>query len=250
MSTYVVSTSGGGQPGCQSGAHLVDNVAACVGGVDENNVRVQALDCINRARNEINMHDWRFLKRTITSTALTASTATYTLPSVFKSPSFMRILDSNGKPYRDLRYIDDASMVHAAPQQTLTGVPYLYSLRNTFNDGLATFYPIPDATAAASYTYAGEYYTRIVNITDDSTALSAIPEEICNVIIAGGQYFLVSERDKGNTSIINLKWQDYQRVKNLALVNDRRMTDESPRFRLPSRRNVLFSNSNDYYGYF
>lgn len=251
MPAIVVSTSGGGQPGCSSGSHLVDSVASVIGGVDETNVRVQALDCINRARNEINMHDWRFLKRAVTSTAFMASTATYTLATTFKSPSFFRVLDSNGKPYRDLTYVDDISMTHAVPQQTQVGVPTLYSLRNTFNDGLITFYPVPNASTVAGYTWAGEYYTRVAEITDDSTALSSIPEEICNVIVAGGQYFLVAEREKANTPLLNLKLGDYQRVKNLALVNDRRMTDETARFRLRTPRNFPFiTNTNDYYGWF
>lgn len=251
MGTYVLATSGGGQPGCESGQHLVDSVASLVGGVDEDNVRVQALDCVNRARNEINMHDWRFLKRTVTSTAFVASTQTYSLPAAFKSPGFFRVLDSNGKPYRDLQYMDDIDMTHVVPQQTLTGTPSAYSLRNSFNDGLISFYPVPGTTEASSYTWAGEYFTRIANINDDSTALSDIPEEICNVIIAGGQYFLMAERDKGNSPIVNLKLADYQRIKNLALVNDRRMTDDrGGRFRLPSRRSVIYTNSNDYYGRF
>jgi hypothetical protein len=226
-------------------------VAACIGGVDEDNVRVQALHCVNRARNEVNMHDWRFLKRSVASTAFTNATATYSLPTTFKSPSWFQILDSNSKPFRDLVYTDDAALVHSSPQQTLSGPPSIYSLRNTFEDGLITFYPIPDTSTASGYTWQGEYYTRIPNITDDSTDLSSIPEEICNVIIAGGQYFRVSERQKENTAMINLKWQDYQRVKNLALVNDRRMTDNTQsRFRLPSRRATNFTNSNDFYGWF
>lgn len=251
MPNVVVPSSGGGQPGCESGSHLVDAVAAAVGGVDESNVRVQALDCVNRARNEINMHDWRFLKRSIASTAFVAGTSTYSLPTVFKSPSYFRLLDTTSKPFRDLVYIDDAAMTHSVPQQNLSGTPTAYNLRNTFNDGLITFYPVPDSTAVSSFTWTGEYYTRITEITDDSTALSSIPEEICNVLIAGGQYFLVSERHQDNANIVNHKWQDYQRVKNLALVNDRRMTDDrGDRFRLPSRRSIVFANSNDYYGRF
>lgn len=250
MPNIVVSSSGGGQPGCESGAHLVDNVASAFGGIDENNLRAQALDCVNRARNEINMHDWRFLKRSVTSSAFTAATATYTLPTTFKSPAFFRVLDNNGKAFRDLEYKDDAALTHWLPQQTQTGVPSLYSLRNTFNDGFVTFYPVPDASTVTGYTYSGEYYTRVGTIADDSTALSSIPEEICNVLIAGGQYYLASEREKGNPGIVQHKWNDYQRVKNLALTNDRRMTDDSQRFRLPSRRNRFPTNSNDWYGWF
>jgi len=255
MPTIVVPSSGGGQPGISGGggggSTLVDQVAAVVGGVDEDSVRVQALEAVNRARNEINMHDWRFLKRTVTSTAFVSGTATYTLPTIFKSPGFFRVLDSNSKPYRDLIYMDDADLSHAVPQQTLSGCPAAYSLRNTFADGLITFYPVPGTTEASSYTWAGEYYTRIPYINDDSTALTGIPDEIGNVLVAGGQYYLVSEREKGNGNIVSHKWQDYQRIKNLALVNDRRMSDDrGGRFRLPNRRNIVFTNSNDYYGRF
>src|SRR5882672_732596 len=141
MGVILVSTvSGSGQPACDSGTHLVTNVAACVGGVDESLLRAQALDCVNRVRNEINMHDWRFLKRSVASTAFVAGTSTYTLPTTFKSPSFFRVLDTNGKPYIDLEYKDDAWFAHAEPLQTMTGTPVTYTLRNTFNDGLVTFY--------------------------------------------------------------------------------------------------------------
>src|ERR1044072_3397581 len=140
MANIVVSTTGGGQPSCPAGNDLVTPGAAGVGGVDENNVRAQALDCINRVRSEINMHAWRFLKRHISSTAFVAGQATYTLPTAFKSPSYMRILDTQGRPYLDLEYIDDAMLVHAVPQQTLTGPPSAYAIRNSFNDGLITFY--------------------------------------------------------------------------------------------------------------
>src|SRR5262245_7686466 len=93
----VIATTGGGQPACASGSHMVNEVAAIVGGVDEDNIRVQALDCLNRVRGELNMHPWRFLKTHINSTALSAGTATYTLPATFKSPSYFRILDSTSK---------------------------------------------------------------------------------------------------------------------------------------------------------
>jgi len=251
MPNIVVSTSGGGQPSCGAGNDLVTQVASVIGGSDEDNIRAQALDCINRARSEINMHDWRFLKRTVTSTAFVAATQTYTLPTTFKSPAFFHLLDTNGKPYRDLQYIDDASFTHAVPQQNISSIPAAYSLRNTFNDGLISFYPVPDASVVSNYTWSGEYFTRVANITDDTAALSSIPEEICNVLIAGGQYYLVSEREKGNEGLVNHKWQDYQRVKNLALVNDRRISDDrGDRFRLPSRRSTIYTNSNDFYGRF
>lgn len=254
MSTLIVGTGGSGQPGISGGSGggstLVTQVASAVGGADEDNVRLQALDSLNRCRNEINMHDWRFLKRTVSSTAFVAGTATYSLPAVFKSPSFFRLLDTNSKQYRDLIYVDDATKTHSLTQQTHTGPPSIYSLRNSFADGLITFYPVPDAGTVTSYTWAGEYYTRMLIISDDSVARDDIPEEMANVLVAGGQYYLVSEREKGNPSIVNHKWQDYQRIKHLALVNDRRMTDESPRFRLGTPRGRVANTADEWLGMF
>lgn len=241
--------AGGGQGGSCSGVELVSQVTRIVGGEDENSVRAHALALLNGVRDELNMHDWRFLKKSVASTAFTAATSTYSLGGTFKSPGYFRVLDSNGKPYCDLRYIDDATMNHAIPQQTLSGVPAFYSLRNTFGDGLITFYPTPDASTATGYTWAGEFYTRLGNITDDGTVIAAIPDEICRVLILGAQAYLLRELDRGSSQTTTA-WQDFERIKHLALVNDRRMSDNYDRFRLSGIGRRRFYNSNDYYGWF
>lgn len=257
MATILISTpssgaagglAGGGQPGSCSGAEMVSQVAAMCGGEDETGVRVRALKSLNGVRDELNMHDWRFLKKSVASTAFTASTSTYSLGGQFKSPGYFYVLDSNGKPFVDLDYVDDATVNHSIPQRNITGVPTIYSLRNTFGDGLITFYPVPDATVTAGYTWAGEFYTRLGNITDDGNVIAGIPDEICRVLVLGAQAYLLRELDRGSAQTTNA-WSDFQRILNTALVNDRRMTDNTgDRFRLAVGPRRSYS-SNDFYGW-
>lgn len=248
MPNIVLPVSGSGQPTGPSGSSLVSQVARIVGGENEDSIRSQALDCLNRVRMELNMHDWRFLKTQIASTAFVAGDQTYSLGSAFKSPSYMRLLDSNGLPFGDIIYQDDENFAHLYPQQTNGGAPRWYTIRNTFADGLVTFYPIPDASVVANYTWAGEFYTRIPTITDDAALLTSIPEEVTTVLVIGGQAYILRERDKASPMAMPA-WQDFQRIKNLMFVSDHRAMDNNQRFRMGTRRSVTWS-ANQIYGSF
>jgi hypothetical protein len=249
MPVIVSPITGSGQTTALTGKQIVDEVARVVGGETENSIRNAGLACVNRCRRELNQHDFRFTKVSIASTAFVAAQQTYTLPSAFKKPAMFFLLDVNGKHYRDLQYFDDIYFTHWLPQQTLQQTPMIYTLRNDFADGLISFYPVPDSTAASNMTWAGEYFSRIATITDDTTPLAALPEEVTNVLILGGQAYLLREREKASP-VTPQAYGDYQRALNLLLVADRRMTDENARFKLPSKRSYLLRNANDLYGYF
>src|SRR5688572_24728715 len=105
--TVVVSSSGSGQTGCGSGADHVTEIARIIGGSDENEIRTQALACLNRVRQHLNARDWNFLKTNASNVTLVAATATYSLPTNYKAPSYARLLDSNGKQDFELRYVSD-----------------------------------------------------------------------------------------------------------------------------------------------
>jgi hypothetical protein len=79
-----------------------------------------------------------------------------------------------------------------------------------------------------------EYYARIGAFAD-STDTVDIPEEAINVLVIGGQAYLLRERQKG-TPASAIAFQDYQRAKMLLLTDDRRMGDEKARFTLGTRR--------------
>lgn len=229
----VLSSSGSGQTGVVSGSTLVTQVARAVGGESETEIRQQALDSINRVRIELNQHDWRFMKRTDSPITLVDGTATYSLQSTFRKPSYAGLIDSTGARIYDLLYAEDEVMVHQNPDMSSTGMPVYYILRNDFNDGLVTLFPTPDANAAADWRLSIEYLARIGAISDSSDSIE-LPEEATNVLVIGGQAYILRERDRANPASA-IAWQDYQRAKMLLLSNDRRVDDNQVRFRLGVR---------------
>lgn len=226
----ILTRTGSGQTGTGSGSNLISQIARIVGGESEPNVRAHALDCLNRVKNELNQHDWRFMKRTQAAITFINGTATYNLDASYRKPSFAHILDSTGKLYAEIIYKDDAAFSHQKTAQTDTGLPIYYTLRNEFEDGYITVYPIPDSSTATNYQMMVEYFARIPTMADNSDQLS-LPEEVLNVLVAGGQAYITRERQK-ESPVIPVLFGDYQRSKSLLMSNDRRFSDEMPRFRI------------------
>lgn len=230
----VTSLDSAAQAGVGTGAQLVTQIARICGGESEGEIRAQALDCLNRVRRELNQHDWRFMKTTDAPITLVSGTATYALESTFRKPSFAYLIDSTGTQKFSLQYLDDETANSAEPDRETTGQPVFYMLRNDYQDGLVTFLPTPDDGTATDYRAVVEYFARIGAFSDTNESEVFIPEELANVLIIGGQYYMLNERDKGSPAAMRA-FADYQRTKNLALVDDRRLTDERPRFRLNVR---------------
>jgi len=228
--TFVVSTSGGGQTRCDPGNKMTAAVARIVGGEDEPLVRGSATAAINRVRLRLNGMDWNFTKTQNAAITLVSGTETYSLATTFKKPSYAQLLDSNSKPDRALEYQDDAQFAHWYEDQDDTGEPHYYSLRNAQEDGLIRVFPTPDAGAASTWTLRVEYFKRIPVIADNTDEVD-LPEEVCNVFILGGQYYLLMEREKGS-QMIPIARQDYEIAIAELKAYDRRITDDNPRFRL------------------
>ena len=228
--TFVVSTSGGGQTRCDPGNKMTAAVARIVGGEDEPLVRGSATAAINRVRLRLNGMDWNFTKTTNSDITLVDGTQTYSLSTSFKKPSFAILRDTNSKPGRTLEYKDDAWLADWLPVQTETGDPLYYTLRNAQEDGLISLYPVPETSAAANWTLQVEFYKRIPVINDNTDEVD-LPEEVCNVFVMGGQYYLLMERDKGS-QMIPIARQDYEIAIKELQTYDRRIHDEYTRFRL------------------
>lgn len=237
MGDLSVTSSGSGQTTCGPGNKHVTEVARVVGGEDKDSIRSQALDCINRVVDRLSRRDWRFLKTTASPITLVANTQTYTLPTTFKSPSFARLLDASSKPDHDLIYQDDAWWSHSQPDQESTGQPKYYLLRNQFGDGLVSLYPVPDSSAATSWTLSVEYFKRFPKVTDDATEVS-VPQEVCDVLIVGGQAYLLREREK-NTPAATQAYADYRDILKDIETYDRRIADEQARFRIGPNRSTF-----------
>lgn len=240
MTTYVLGTSGGGQSTGPSGSDLIDQITAVVGGVDESNVRAQALDCLNRIRTRLNKREWHWTKATNANITLVDATQTYSLPGAFDRASFARLMTiSTGKPSLDLEYKDDADFSHWLEPQTDTGKPAYYMLRNAFSDGLISVFPVPDATTALTYSLQVEYYGRIAVFTDDSAVRSDFPEQVGDVLISGAQWCLLHERDRGNMTSVIAKRDEFLEVERLLIAWDRRNVDEKSRFYIGKQRPSL-----------
>jgi hypothetical protein len=231
MSNVVVATSSG-QTQIPSGNRLISQVARIVGGEDEANIRAQSYDAINMVRARLNRRDWRFTKTTASAITLVDGTATYSLPSAFKRPSYAQLIETtDSKKDRSLNYVDDGWLSHWLPQQNQTGIPQFYILRNDAIDGLVTVYPTPDATAASDFTLSVEYYKRIDNINDDNAPI-ALPEELWDVLILGGHYEMLKGREKNNPTIIARLKSDFEQAYNDLVRYDRMITDSQSRFRI------------------
>ncbi len=233
----VLTATASGQTGAGTGARLVTQIARCVGGESEGEIRAQALDCLNRVRVELNQHDWKFMKRTDSPITLSDGTATYSLQAAFRKPSYAVMIDAAGEQQLVLDYVDDEVFAHDKPIRSPSGPTAWYSLRNDFEDGLVTLYPTPDISMATDFRLVVEYYARIGAYSDTNESDIEVPEEITNALVIGGQAYLM--RDRGiNTPMAAQAFQDYLRVKMLLLTSTRRLTEEQPRFRLKPNRTV------------
>ena len=236
----VVIPSGSSQTRCPVGSQLVSQVARIVGGEGENKVRAAALDTINRVRVRMNRRDWRFTKTTASAITLVDGTATYSLPAAFKRPNYAQLIDSDGDVFKKLHYRDDAWFSAWQEQQSGTGLPDVYELRNDQADGLITLYRPPNAETAADFTLRVEFYSRITVISD-STAAVDYPEEMCDVLIYGGQYLLLKEREKDNLELIAIARSDYDRAFSDLIRYDRQFDDNRSRFSI-SRAPIPFGS--------
>lgn len=231
MPNTVLIPSGSGQTGVSIGSRLVSQVARIVGGESEPQVRVFAVDCINRVRIELNQHEFVFMKRTDAPITLINGTDTYSLESTFIKPAYARLITDDGMPYSDLEYYDEQRFAHLqTSQQDHRGLPTIYVLRNAFQDGLVTLYPIPDSSTASTKRLEVEYFARIPVITDDASGPN-LPEEVENVLVIGGQAYLMREQHKESPATVQA-FVDFQRVKNLLITHARRFSAEKPKFRI------------------
>jgi hypothetical protein len=231
----VLTPSASGQTGVASGSQLVSQVARVVGGESEASIRVYAKDCINRVRIELNHHEFAFMKRTDAPITLVNGTKTYSLEAAFIKPAYARLIALDSTPYTDLDYYDEQSFAHLQPQQPDSrDLPLCYTLRNAFADGLITLFPTPGTTAASDYRLEVEYFARIPVITDDVNGPN-MPEEVQNVLIIGGQAYLLREQQKESPACLQA-FADFQRVKNLLITHARRFSEEKVRFRLGRER--------------
>lgn len=212
-------------------ADLKDQVALILGKQLDTKSLYRCGQFINRVIKELNTRPWKALLTAGTDITTTNGTRTYSLDSLFYRESKVQRLDSNSKPAYTLQYIDWEQFQSRYDRQTDTGAPYMYTLRNTDQDGIIDFYPVPDQT----YTITVQYYQRIPQLSgNDDTLL--IPIEFENYIILKAQFYLMDlfhhERSQEKFAYCENEMAKLIRA-------DEIHPGDTPRFRLPMPKSTF-----------
>lgn len=186
MSEVLIATSSVVGPTPARFADLKDQVALILGRQLDSQSLYRCGQFINRAIKELNTRAWKALLTPNTNITTITNTRTYSLDAPFYRESKVQRLDSSNKPSYTLDYRDWEQFQIQCQQQSINSAPLIYTLRNTFNDGLIDFYPIPDQV----YTITVQYYARIPQLVNNDDTL-LIPIEFENFIIIRAQFYLM-----------------------------------------------------------
>lgn len=189
---------------------LKTRIARTLGGTNSAQVLELAEEGILRGVDDMNMrHYFRFALESPVSSALVSGQTAYDVPAGTFNLADVQLYDTDGKPYRTLRYLDWGAFNRAIQQQTTTGTPEIFSARNMFADGEIQVYPIPDATAQADYSLRMTAYERIPKPTSDSSVIAA-PVEIQDVLITYAEYYALSVRHREMPALWGHKLREYR----------------------------------------
>lgn len=212
--------------------NIKTRIARSFGGENNPKIRELAEEGVLRAVDDVNMrHYLRFGIQTPTTSSLVSGTRTYDIPSDTFNIDDVQLLDSNGDPVYTLEYLEWGAFNRRFEDQTQTGRPEFFSVRNWFVDGEIHVYPEPDDDAASTYTLRITAYKRLDRPTGDLSIIAA-PREIQDVLITYGEYYVGSVRQRDNVAYWGHKERSY-RSKLAAFI---RMIEREPsqdlRFRL------------------
>lgn len=206
-------------------ADLKDQVALILGKQLDSKSLYRCGQFINRAIKELNTRPWKALLTANTNITTSAGTATYSLDSLYYKDSKVQRLDTSNNPAYTLEYQDWEQFQMKVQQQSVTSAPLIYTLRNTHQDGLITFYPVPDQT----YTITVQYYPRITLLAENDDTLS-VPIEFENYIILRAQFYLL---DLFHHERSELKQRQSEEQMAMLVRADEIHPDNHPRFTLP-----------------
>lgn len=241
MSEVVVVGSSGALT-CQpwAGNKLVTIVGRFVGLSNDSQIRAGVLDMLNIAAQEFDLaHDWSFREETAADISVTASDATYTLPSNFKRIYNVRLVGSNE---RTLHPIDQRSYDrYRQGDQDSTSIPTHYHLYQAFDAATITLVPTP----SASDTLRIRYYRTMPTITDDATDSLCIPYRAVVPIIYKAAALVAGWK---SPEISNLWEQKYAAALARCIADDMAHGDDTEGF-IPqvawAQGGVDFTNPND-----
>lgn len=227
MSEVVTLNSSSIGPTPSRFADLKDQVALILGRQLDSDSLYRCGQFINRAIKELNTRPWRALLTPGTNITTVTGQKDYSLDSLFYRESKCQRLDTNGLPEATLKFLDWEVFNRQIEKQVDQAKPYLYTLRNVANDGLISFYPIPNDSVTV---ITVQYYQRIPTLAQNNDLL-AIPIEFENYIILRGQYYLM---DLFHHERSELKGQQSMQALADLLRQDELHPDKNVRIRLPN----------------
>jgi len=175
---------------------LKSHVAAYVQGQNLASVLADAGAAINAAADKINTRNWNWLNKASAIT-LAADTKSYTIPANFKSPRSLIRRDTNAKQVGLYIYQIPKEFVNTAWDDTNSGQPTHYTIRNAPDDRLLNFNVPPSSAFATSWpTALLIYYSRMGHFASDGDTLGTleVPSEIRNFLVWYARWEIASIR--------------------------------------------------------
>ena len=164
---------------------LKGSVAAYVQGQNLPSVLSDSGIAVNAAIDHLNTRNWHWLGRQGTIT-LTADTRTYSVPANFKRPRKFSKLDTNSKTVGRYDYLIPKVFLDCDFDNTASGSPTVYTVRNASDDRLLTF-DVPPSTAFATSWPTGtlSYFARMQHFADDGDTIGDLlaPPDVRNFLL-------------------------------------------------------------------
>ena len=217
---------------------LKTKVAQLYGLGGDTTAEAQAIQCLDEAISEMNMELWDSLLARSTGVAMTADTATVTLPTgMYKEKDAYWVRTSDGEKGPPMTYLDWITFkrLYNTVPSTGTGLPRVYSQFGP--EAKVYLAPIPNQDADDNFTLTFEYHTRLRSATlaDADDQLLDVPLEWEVALLHKARQFfalLVAGPDSKDIGTFQVMYDSA--ITNLREI-DRRHPDETTRFRMYDR---------------
>ena len=212
--SYVITasaTSGAQQPQTDSLGVLKKGCAEIVRGGNRSEYLSLAGAGILRCIDMLNMtHFMRFGRKSASDATIVDGTATYALAADYFAMSDVQLIDSDSNVDSQLEYVDWHEWNRNPGKQDATGKPWMWTVKNSFDDEQIILYPTPDASAAADFTLRMTYFERIARPSTDSDIIDA-PRDLSLVLCLYSEFYLL-DITSDNEVKINRKFAEYEKA--------------------------------------
>lgn len=168
---------------------LISKVASLYGNSGDSELEAKALECLDDAIDDLNMHLWEFNKAEESGIVMTAAQSWVPLShAVYRESAAFLVDTTSGDSGPHLKFYPWLEFQREWGKPNDEGTPLVYSYFNIHAEGKLYLAPIPDSTTATDCTLTFQYYIRIPRISElDSSASLNTPREIEQAIVYGAQ---------------------------------------------------------------